>query len=67
MNKLEQRDELLTVAEAAVELRCSAPTIRRRIREGDLPAARLGRGRSVLRIPRAGLQAWLWSEGETRG
>jgi excisionase family DNA binding protein len=57
----------LTVAEVAAELACSEPTVRRRIRAGELPAVRLGGPGSGVRIPRAGLQAWLWSErGETR-
>jgi excisionase family DNA binding protein len=53
--------EYLTVAEVAAELACSEPTVRRRIREGELPAVRLGPPGSGLRIPRAVLTAWLWS------
>ena len=52
----------LTVAEVAVRLACSEPTVRRRIRAGELPAVRLGGTGSPVRIPRAGLEAWLWSE-----
>jgi len=33
---------LLTVGEVAELLRCSVPTVRARIREGDLPAIREG-------------------------
>ena len=54
--------EYLTVAEVAAELACSEPTVRRRIRAGELPAVRLGGRGSAVRVPRAGLRAWLWSE-----
>ena len=40
---------LLTVAEVAQRLRCSEPTVRRRIREGQIPAVKLGEGRSARR------------------
>ena len=52
----------MTVAEVAGELGCSEPTVRRRIRAGEIPAVRLGGPGSAVRVPRAGLQAWLWSE-----
>lgn len=52
----------LTVADVAAELACSEPTVRRRIRAGEIPAVRLGGPGSAVRIPRAGLEAWLWSE-----
>lgn len=54
--------EWLTVAEVAAELACSEPTVRRRIRAGELPAVQLGGPGSAVRIPRAELDAWLWSE-----
>jgi excisionase family DNA binding protein len=44
--------EYLTVAEVAERLRCSEPTVRRRIRAGDLAAVRLGEGRAI-RVSRA--------------
>jgi excisionase family DNA binding protein len=44
--------EYLTVAEVAEELRCSEPTVRRRIRAGELAAVRLGEGRAI-RVSRA--------------
>ena len=56
--------EYLTVAEVAAELACSEPTVRRRIRAGELPAVQLGGQGSGVRIPRAGLEAWLWAGGE---
>jgi excisionase family DNA binding protein len=58
----DRQREYLTIQEVAEELRCSEPTVRRRIRDGDLPAVRLGGAGSPVRIPRAGLTAWLWSE-----
>lgn len=60
--------DLLTVAEVALELGVSRPTVRRKIHAGGIPAVQLGGPGSVLRVPAAGLDAWLWSgpEGETR-
>ena len=62
MTTREHGGAYLTVAEVAAELACSEPTVRRRIRAGDIPAVRLGGPGSGVRIPRAGLEAWLWSE-----
>ena len=56
--------EYLTVAEVADELRCSEPTIRRRIREGSLPAYHLGSAGTAIRVPRTELIAWLRQSGE---
>jgi excisionase family DNA binding protein len=42
-------EEYLTVAEAATLLRVAPSTIRRWIREGDVPAHRIGRRRLALR------------------
>jgi excisionase family DNA binding protein len=39
--------DLLTIAEVARQLRCSEPTVRRRIRAGDLAAVRIGDGRAI--------------------
>jgi excisionase family DNA binding protein len=53
----------LSVSEVASELGVSAHTIRRRIAEGAIPAVKLGAGpNNALRIPRAGLNQWLWSD-----
>jgi excisionase family DNA binding protein len=52
----------LTVAEVAAELSCSKATVRRRIRDGELPAVQLGRPGSAVRVPRAGLEAWLYAD-----
>jgi excisionase family DNA binding protein len=52
--------EYLTVADVAAVLSCSEPTVRRRIRGGELPAVQLGGPGSAVRVPRAALEAWLW-------
>jgi excisionase family DNA binding protein len=64
MTSLTTRDagELLTVAEAAMLCGCSAPTIRRRIHEGELPAVQLGGPGKALRVRRDELEAWLTAE-----
>ena len=48
--------DYLTVSEVAALLRCSEPTIRRRIRDGSLPAVQLGGPHSAVRIPRAAFE-----------
>jgi excisionase family DNA binding protein len=50
--------ELLTVADAMAELRCSESTVRRLIQTGELPAVRIGTARAV-RIQRSSLDALL--------
>jgi excisionase family DNA binding protein len=47
------------VHEAPLRLRCSTPTIYRRIATGELPATRLGNGPAALRISERELEAWL--------
>lgn len=42
-------DEYLTVAEAATRLRVAASTMRRWIRQGDVPAYRIGKRRVALK------------------
>jgi excisionase family DNA binding protein len=62
--------QFLTVSEAAALLGVTHKTVRRKIREGELPATQLGGPGSHIRIPRAALEQWLWSggmTGETRG
>jgi excisionase family DNA binding protein len=59
------RPELLTVSETAALLRVSEETVRRRIREGSLPAYHLGAPGSAIRVPRAQLVAWLRGTGAT--
>jgi excisionase family DNA binding protein len=56
----DHKSGLLTVAEVAGRLRCSEPTVRRRIRAGEIPAVKLGRGRSAIRIDPAELEGWLY-------
>jgi excisionase family DNA binding protein len=55
--------EYLTVAQAADLLDVHYTTIRRKIARGELPATQLGGPGSHIRIPRAALDAWLWSGG----
>ena len=43
--------EWMSVSEVAIKLGCSAPTVRRWIANGDLPAARPGGPTSALRVP----------------
>lgn len=57
--------KLLTVAQVARRVGVSEITIRRRIREGALPAIRLGpTDRSPLRVDEHELAAWLYGDGE---
>ena len=50
----------VTVAELAHELHVSESTIRRRIRDRELFAAKLGSERnSAIRIPRTAVREWL--------
>jgi excisionase family DNA binding protein len=60
MSTTDRASLYLTVSAAALELRCSAPTIRRRIASGELPAVKLGSAPNAgIRIPRAALDGWL--------
>jgi excisionase family DNA binding protein len=52
MTAPETPGDLLTVAEVAKLVRCSEPTVRRRIRAGELAAVRIGDGRAI-RVSRA--------------
>ena len=57
------RAELLTVEETARRLGVSTITIRRHIRDGSIPAVRLGYSpASPLRIPADTLVAWLYED-----
>jgi excisionase family DNA binding protein len=62
MSTAAYQGDYLSIADAARMLDVAPITIRRRIESGELPAVRLGRPGSAVRIPRAGLEAWLWSE-----
>ena len=60
MSSVDQHPRLLTLEEAGRRLRISVVTIRRRIRDGDLPAVRLGpTDRYPLRIDERQLDEWL--------
>jgi excisionase family DNA binding protein len=61
----DQIGEFLTVAETANLLRCSEPTVRRRIRAGEIPAVKLGEGRSAIRIDAGELAYWLYQRRTT--
>jgi excisionase family DNA binding protein len=56
--------EYLSISEAALLLGVSRATIQRRIASGELPATRLGARGNAVRIPRAALDAWLWSSDD---
>jgi excisionase family DNA binding protein len=57
--------ELLTVSQVALELGCSAPTIRRWIHEGHLSAHKVGPGRpGLVRIRRSDVDALLGDDGK---
>jgi len=61
MSTITHERAYLSVSEVALELGVSAPTIRRRIAAGELPAVQLGAAGASVRIPRAALDAWLWA------
>jgi excisionase family DNA binding protein len=56
--------EFLTVPEVARLLRCSPPTVYRRIASGEIPAVRLGTEFGPLRIRRDELERWLYATSE---
>jgi excisionase family DNA binding protein len=58
------RPKLLTVKEAALKLRCSPLTIRRRVWSGELPAVQLGGPGTALRIREDELERWLYGNPE---
>ena len=57
---LREADMLLTVAETALRLRQSEEVVRRKIRQGTIPALRLGDGpRAPVRVSSRELEEWL--------
>jgi excisionase family DNA binding protein len=61
----ERQREYMSVAEIALKLGVSAPTIRRRIEDGSLHAVKLGEDRnSPVRVSKRSLAAWLEQAGE---
>ena len=55
--------EYLKIPEVARRLDVSEKTVRRRIRTGEIAAVRLGDGSTApLRIPRKGLEEWLYGD-----
>jgi excisionase family DNA binding protein len=59
----ETASEYMTVAQAAELLGIHQMTLRRKVWAGEIPATQLGGPGSPIRIPRAALDAWLWSAG----
>jgi excisionase family DNA binding protein len=59
-------DVLLTVDEVATRIGQSRWTVYRKIATGQLPAVRLGDGRSALRVSEASLERWLYAEPAER-
>jgi excisionase family DNA binding protein len=58
----------LTVAQVADRLQLSEVSVRRKIREGTIPAVRLTRdGRGALRVPEHELEDWLEGRHVTSG
>lgn len=51
--------KLLTTGEVAEWLGLSRWTVSRYVRDGVLPAFRIGPGKGVIRIDRAAVEAWL--------
>jgi excisionase family DNA binding protein len=59
---------MLSVTETAMELGVSAQTVRRLIRQGHIPAVKLGEAHSSsVRVPRAALESWLASHATAGG
>src|SRR4051794_33268110 len=63
---VDTHEPFLAVKQVAHELGISPATVRRRIEAGELPAVQLGGPGSAVRIPRAALDAWLWSNPDVR-
>lgn len=51
--------ELLTTSQVAQRLNCTPRTVTRLIRRGDLPASRLGAGRTAYRVAATTLLTFL--------
>jgi excisionase family DNA binding protein len=59
MATVEHGRPFLSIAEVAVLLGVSAPTVRRKVADGDLPAVQLGGPGTSIRVPRKALEDWL--------
>jgi excisionase family DNA binding protein len=64
MSTVAHEREYLTVPEVAMRLGVSAPTVRRKIAAGQLPAIQLDGPHSSIRVSRRELEAWLYGERE---
>jgi excisionase family DNA binding protein len=59
--------ELMSVSQVALELGCSAPTVRRWIAEGHLSAHKVGPGRpGLVRIRRSDVDALIGGDDEPK-
>ena len=67
MGTFAQEREYLSVSEVARRLGVSAATVRRRVADGQIPAAQLGGPGSSVRIPATGLERWLEDHATTLG
>jgi excisionase family DNA binding protein len=66
-NVLHEPEQLLTVAEVAMLVGCSAPTVRRWIYEGHLPAHKIGPGRpGLVRVERSAVDALIGGDDEPK-
>jgi excisionase family DNA binding protein len=59
-----QAPKLLRITEAAQRLNVSRATVHRWIRDGRIPAVRLGGSGAPIRIPEDELRAWLYRDPE---
>jgi excisionase family DNA binding protein len=65
MTNLDVSRRLLSVKETASRLGVSQESVRRRIRDGSIPAVKLGSGpKAPFRIDEAELEAWLFGPSE---
>jgi excisionase family DNA binding protein len=62
MSTAAYQGDYLSIGDVARMLDVAPITIRRRIESGEIPAVQLGAAGAPVRIPRAALEAWLWSE-----
>ena len=59
MTTAANESESRSIAEVALKLGISAPTVRRRIASGELPAVQLGGPGSAVRVDARDLDRWL--------
>jgi excisionase family DNA binding protein len=65
LNTLLNCPRLLTTHQVARRLNVSEETVRRRLRQGEIPGLRLGSGpRAPFRVVEAELEQWLYGDPE---